>query len=269
VPTKGHRILMDAWPGFIHSGDDFAVNSAGLLITETTIGGYLNFDEKGVPEFVRARKAEQYASSLDDFARIMKAGNNGGYANTWLVGDTKTNEIGKLELGLKNVLFQTTSDGAFIGSNFPENPKLIAEECTVDLTSFSNSCSDRKARWIALMKEHKGKIGAEEAKRFLADNYDEVLKTQGSSGSTLNGHCEVDERSVFGATPYYPMGTVNGKVITAELAKRMSFWGRFGFSDGSEFIAKPFLEKHTEYTWQAPLLRDIKANPWVLFEAKR
>ncbi|MBI3652135.1 MAG: peptidase C45 [Acidobacteria bacterium] len=269
VPLRGHRILMDAWPGFIHSGDDFAINTAGLVITETTIGGYLNFNEQGVPEFVRARKAAQYANTLDDFARLMKAGNNGGYANTWLVGDIKSNEIGKLELGLKNVTFQTTSDGAFIGSNFPENPKLIAEECTVDLTNFSNSCSDRKARWIALMKNHKGKIGAAEAQQFLADNYDEVLHKQGSTGSTLNGHCEVDERSVFGATPYYPMGTVNGKVVTADLARRMAFWARLGFSDGSEFMVKPFLEKHPEYAWQAPLLRDIKANPWVMFEAKK
>ena len=35
----------------------------------------------------------------------MREGNNGGYANTWLLADTKTNEIGKLELGLKNVIF--------------------------------------------------------------------------------------------------------------------------------------------------------------------
>ena len=37
VPAKGHRMLMDGLPGFIHSGDDFGVNSAGLAITETTI----------------------------------------------------------------------------------------------------------------------------------------------------------------------------------------------------------------------------------------
>ncbi|MGA7568772.1 MAG: C45 family autoproteolytic acyltransferase/hydrolase, partial [Terriglobales bacterium] len=35
VPTKGNRMLMDGLPGFIHSADDFVVNSAGIAITET------------------------------------------------------------------------------------------------------------------------------------------------------------------------------------------------------------------------------------------
>ncbi len=89
APAQGHRILMDGMPGLIHSGDDFGVNSAGIAITETTIGYFSGFDPKGIPEFVRARKAMQYSSSIDDYARIMKDGNNGGYANTWLVADTQ------------------------------------------------------------------------------------------------------------------------------------------------------------------------------------
>ncbi len=95
--------MMDGMPGLIHSGDDFGINSAGIMITETTISGFSGFDPNGIPEFVRARKAMQYAASIDDFARIMKEGNNGGYANNWLVADRKTNEIASLELGLKNV----------------------------------------------------------------------------------------------------------------------------------------------------------------------
>jgi len=55
---------------------------------------------------VRARKAMQYSASIDDFARIMKEGNNGGYANDWLVADIKNNEIASLELGLKNVTLE-------------------------------------------------------------------------------------------------------------------------------------------------------------------
>ena len=111
---------MDGMPGLIHSGDDFGINSAGIMITETTISRFNGFDPNGVPEFVRARKAMQYSSSIDDFARIMKDGNNGGYANNWLVADRKTNEIASLELGLKNVTLQRTQDGFFVGSNFPD-----------------------------------------------------------------------------------------------------------------------------------------------------
>jgi len=35
-----------------------------------------------------------------------KDGNNGGYANDWLIGDTKKNEIASLELGLRNVTLE-------------------------------------------------------------------------------------------------------------------------------------------------------------------
>jgi len=83
----------------IHSGDDFGLNTAGIVITETTITGFHGFDSDGVPEFVRARKAMQYSASIDDVARIFKEGNNGGYANDWLIADTRKGEIASLELG--------------------------------------------------------------------------------------------------------------------------------------------------------------------------
>jgi hypothetical protein len=267
-PERGNRILMDAWPGFIHSGDDFAINSAGILITETTIYGFLNFDENGIPEFVRARKAEQYANSIDDFVRIMKTGNNGGYANTWLVGDTKTNEIGKLELGLKNVTFERISDGVFVGANFPENPKMIAEECALDVNKSSNACSNRRARWAKLIAANKGKINAEVAKAMLADDYDETLGKEGASGRTINGRGDLDARPMFPDVPAFdPLGAINAKVVTSAMAQKMSFWARAGFPDGSEFNAQTFLAQHNEFSWQAAYLRDIKANAWTLFQA--
>src|SRR5438876_10884247 len=133
VPVKGYRFIMDSLPGFIHSGDDFAVNSAGIIITETTITGFSGYDFNGIPEFVRARKAVQYSASIDEVANNFKEGNNGGYANDWLIGDTRKNEIASLELGLKNVTLDRKSDGYFAGSNFPVNPKLAAEETNLNL----------------------------------------------------------------------------------------------------------------------------------------
>src|SRR5665647_2686918 len=93
VPEKGNRIVMDALPGYIHSGDDFYINSSGLIVTETTITQFYGFDTSGVAEFVRARKAIQYSTSIDEWAGIMVEKNNGGYANGWLIGDNKTGEI--------------------------------------------------------------------------------------------------------------------------------------------------------------------------------
>jgi hypothetical protein len=146
VPAGGNRILMDGFPGLIHSADDFGINSAGIMITETTISNFAGWDPAGIPEFVRARKAMQYSSSIDDFVRIMKEGNNGGYANNWLVADRGTNEIASLELGLKNVTLQRTRDGYFAGANFPVDKKLISEETTFRVDDMSVSANARRVR---------------------------------------------------------------------------------------------------------------------------
>src|SRR5271165_7456481 len=110
-PAHGYRILMDGFPGVIASDDDFGINSDGLMVTETTITQFEGWDSNGKPEFMRARKALQYAGSIDEYTRIMLDGNNGGYANDWLLGDRKTGEIAQLELGLKAYKLWRTKDG--------------------------------------------------------------------------------------------------------------------------------------------------------------
>src|SRR5947209_3788077 len=47
VPQHGNRILMDGFPGVITSDDDFGVNSAGMMITETTITQFEGWDPNG------------------------------------------------------------------------------------------------------------------------------------------------------------------------------------------------------------------------------
>src|SRR6202044_2413959 len=128
VPTNGQHILMDGMPGVITSGDDFGVNAAGLMITETTLPMIKGFDVDGIPEFVRSRKAMQYATSIDEYAAIMRKGNNGGYANSWLIGDRKTGEIAYLELGLRHTPLWRTKNGYYVSSNFPRDVSLIKDE---------------------------------------------------------------------------------------------------------------------------------------------
>src|SRR5579859_7030386 len=108
----------------------------------------------------------------------MKEGNNGGYANARLVADTRKNEIGRLELGLKNVNLERTSDGYFVGSNFPINNKLILEETDFDPTDTSQSPVARHLRWEQLMSQNKGKIDVAAAQHFLADHYDTFEKKE-------------------------------------------------------------------------------------------
>ncbi len=100
-PEHGHRMVMDGEPGVITSQDDFGVNDAGLIITETTITQFIGWNPEGIPEFVRSRKAMQYASSIDEYVSIIKEGNNGGYANDWIVGDRKTGRSRIPRVGLE------------------------------------------------------------------------------------------------------------------------------------------------------------------------
>ena len=271
VPQDGNRIFMDSFPGFIHSGDDFVTTSAGILYTETTITQFKGFDEQGIPEFVRARKAAQYANSIDDFVDIMTADNNGGYANTWLVGDLKTNEIAKLDLGLKHHHLWRTHDGVYVGSNFATDKNLLADETTFNTNDKTNSANARKVRWDQLVNENKGKIDDVLGKKFEADHIDANLGSRASDRCVICGHVDEDPHGSpeWSWPPYYPGGSVQGKVTTAALAKDLKFWARMGHTCGADFIASAFLDKHPEYKWMLPYLKDMKAGAWTLFEAKR
>jgi len=270
VPAKGKRMLMDGLPGVIHSADDFVTNSAGVVITETTIGHFSGYDPAAIPEFVRARKAAQYSASIDDFARIMKEGNNGGYANTWLVADTGKNEIGELELGLKNVTLKRKTDGYFVGSNFPINEKLIREETDFDSQDLSLSANARHVRWEQLLAENKGKIDLAAAERFLADHYDTFEKKEDADERTLDGHIDLSPR---GSQPWQPpfgmAGAVQNKAANANLASEMSFVAAAGHACGMDFKAADHVRAHPEFSWQKDLQRDMKAGAWTTFSMAR
>jgi hypothetical protein len=265
VPARGHRIVMDGVPGMIASADDFGVNDDGIMITETTISGFHGYDTTGVPEFVRGRKAMQYASTIDDFSRIMSEGNNGGYANNWLVADRKNNEVASLELGLKNVILRRTKDGYFLGANFPQDAKLMAEETTCDPADSGKSCFARKRRWEQIMETARGKISSETAKQYMGDHTDPFDGTSSPSERTLCGHIDLSPRgSPSWQGPYGPAGTVQSKVADASLAAAMSFLAATGHSCGIDFRAAEFLARHPEYGWQKPLLHDMPAGKWTL-----
>ena len=266
APRSGNRILMDGVPGLIHSADDFGMNSAGIMITETTISHFSGYDPNGIPEFVRARKAMQYAASIDDFARIMKEGNNGGYANTWLVADRKTNEIASLELGLKNVTLLRKSDGYFVGSNFPANPKLVKEETDFNVQDMANSANARHVRWDELMAQYKGKIDVAAAQRFLSDHYDTFQKKDDADERTLCGHVDLSPRGEPGwQPPYGAAGAVQNKVADATMAEHMSLTAARGHACGLNFKAAEYLRQHSEFSWEKPLLRDMDAYSWTTF----
>lgn len=266
-PEKGHRMLMDGLPGVIASNDDFGINDSGLVVTETTITGFQGFDPNGKPEFARARRALQYGESIDDYVRIMLDGNNGGYANDWLVGDNKTGEIALFELGLKEHSVRRTKDGYFFGSNFPVDEKLIQAETNFDVKNKGNSPNARRTRWEQLMAEYKGRIDAEAGKKMESDSFDAFEKKDGPNERSLCGCVDKSARGVpeWDWKPFFPGGTVQAKVTDAQMAAKMQMLVAYGHPCASDFIAEDFLKQHQEYGWMRGLLRDMRTREWTLF----
>lgn len=116
IPSDGHRLVYQTFPGGIHSGADFYINSAGIIIGETTVA-QTPWEPDSTPQSNRIRKAAQYASSIDDVERILWDGNNGMYTNDWPIADINTGEVAILLLGTHaKKLWRTGEDPAPFGT---------------------------------------------------------------------------------------------------------------------------------------------------------
>lgn len=272
VPADGCRIFMQTGPGFIHSFTDFFLTDAGIMGTETTIQGFRKFDESGVPEFNRARKAMQYGKSIDQWVRLMREQNNGGYAGSWLLGDIKTKEIARFELGLDYSDLQKSKNGCFAGFNAPEDPQIRNLECSDTGYDDLRTNGNRRVRWDALISRCYGHIDIKTAMRMLADHGDAYLgQADAPSGRTLCGHQDADPVRFGGEgaiLPFFPGGALDAKVSTGRLASNLSFWARFGRSCGEPFSAEGFLREHPQWAWQRGFLKDRPTRPWTLFGAE-
>jgi hypothetical protein len=111
APEKGHRFVMQTFAGGIHSGTDWYLNAAGLVMGETTVG-QTPFNADGTPQSNRIRKAAQYASGIDEATDLLFRQNNGLYTNDWTMADAKTDEGACFLLGTaKTRLWRTGTKG--------------------------------------------------------------------------------------------------------------------------------------------------------------
>ncbi len=112
VPSKGHRIVYHTFPGGLHSGSDFYINDAGIVIGETTVS-QTPYNDEGTPQSNRIRKAMQYGDSIDDVVEILTDRNNGQYTNEWPFADAKNDEVGIFLLGTYKWRLWRSSEGDF------------------------------------------------------------------------------------------------------------------------------------------------------------
>jgi len=208
VPDKGHRLVYETFPGGIHSGADFYINAAGIMIGETTVM-QTPFNADGEPQSSRIRKAAQYAESIDDVVRILTTGNNGLYTNDWLIGDAKTNETAILLLGTKRHKLWRSSRNDFPGgttgfywsNNNAKDPEVRKEyvpgpsNAPFDLAF---SPWNRDIAFVDFYRRAKGTIDASGAVNFLA------------------------------SSPINRPHACDGKVTTSAMAKNLVFLANYG-----------------------------------------
>jgi hypothetical protein len=237
-PAKGHRILMQTYPGGIQSGMDYYLNDAGLLVCETTIG-QTRFAIDGMSLTSRIRRALQYADNIDRAVEMLTKDNNGLYSNEWLLADIKTNEIAMFELGTHKTRLWRSSKGEWFGNT----PGFYwgcnnAKDLQVRLETVASvkgrpanvvwRPSDRDKKWLALYEQHKGKIDAGFGK--LA----------------------------FTTPPLAAYHSLDAKVTTTDLAKELKTWALFGPPLGRSW--QPTQDERSKY----PDIRPLASNPWTV-----
>jgi uncharacterized protein CbrC (UPF0167 family) len=273
TPTDGHRIVMQTSPGWIASMTDFWVTGGGMVVVETTMVGYEGYDTSKVPEYVRARNACQFATSIDEWVKLMDTEDNGGYANMWLIGDIKTGEIADYEQGLIYQDLKKKTDGWFFGDNAPNDPRIRnVESSDTGYNDVRQQTGARRVRWPQLLGQYDGRIDAEIGQIMLADTFDPYLGYINPSSRTICSHYDADpmyyvsDPNAVWNVPFYPAGSVDGKVTTAAAAEEMTMWGIFGRADGAPFDAEEFLRVHPQWNWGEDLLYSRPSQPWTLFD---
>lgn len=259
TPSTGIEFTMHTAAGFIASSTDWFMCANGIIGCETTIGGFEKEPRfgTGAPYFCRIRQAMQYANTLDEYCQIMIENNAGDYACSWLFGDTRTNEILMLELGLDVHKISRTNNGLYYGANSAFDLKLLNLETNDnDHDNVEDTSGARNVRLDYLLNDkYYGKLDVKIAKRIMACHYDVMLHKENPSSRTVCRHCEFDETK--------PKGCTDAKVTDSSMARTMAFHGRFGSGCGRVFKVSQFVKAHPEYKKWAGVMRDIKKYDWV------
>jgi Phospholipase B len=180
VPERGHRFVMQTFPGGIHSGTDFYMNDAGIVIGETTVV-QTPFDADGTPQSSRIRKAIQYASSIDEVAAILRERNNGMYTNDWTLADMKRGESAILLLGTKESrLWRSTDRPApfgtpgFLWANNNARDAAVRREVAAQPEDAPYDSTftawNRDVAFLRFYEEHKGRIDVLSAVGLMASS---------------------------------------------------------------------------------------------------
>ncbi|PSU92045.1 peptidase C45 [Photobacterium kishitanii] len=270
TPDTGYKMAFQTAPGMIESGTDFWETGAGLAVVETTLANVMDWKAGGIPEFIRVREASQYANNIDSWIKLEEKGNNGGYANTWLIGDINNNHIAKFGQGRVYQYFNELKSGYFTGENVSVDPRLrYIEGSDVDYNDIRQQEGARRLRWIQLMHKYNGKIDVAVGQKILGDTYDVYLNKIDASSRNICAEYDKDSQpyvsdpAAVWNVPFTPAGSVDGKVANSNDIKNLTISARFGRANGAPFDAKAFIKAHQQWGWQSGYLLSRPSEPWT------
>jgi hypothetical protein len=207
-PEKGHRLVYQTFPGGIHSGTDFYINSAGIVIGETTVA-QTPYEPSGTPQSNRIRKAAQYAASIDDVVRILREKNNGMYTNDWPIADVKTDEVAVYLLGThRDRLWRSTDTPApfgtpgFLWANNNARDPGVRSEYVANPDNAPHDLAftpwDRDVAFNRFYREFKGRIDS------------------------------IAGVNLWASSPINRAHACDGKITTSEMAEKLVFLAHYG-----------------------------------------
>jgi hypothetical protein len=262
-PDKGAPFIMQTAAGRVSSVTDWFVSASGMMGCETTISGVAYRPRFGAPIFCRIRAAMQYGNCINDYANILGDNNAGDYACSWLIGDNLQKEIALIEVGQNGANVQRTHDGVFYGMNSAIDHVLRRDE-TRDRTQFDiqTSSGARKLRFEQLLfDKYYGNLNEHNAQIIIADHCDVYLRKTNKNQRSICSHQETSHNA-----RNYPAGSLDGKVITTKLARKMQFMARWGAACGRAFNAKSFVDKHPQFKKWESILINFPEHAWTTIQ---
>lgn len=244
-------------PGTIGSFTDFGYNNKGIMFNETTHNAtYTEPKADKLWMYMRAALAETFAESINEFFGLISLEPSGTYMNGYMVVDSKTNQIGLIEMSYRAFVYFQPIDGGdynvttkpeglskeydremvtpeyFLGVNYP-----ASQQIRDDLKAIDNRPA-RKRQFVEMIG---GVQSIEHAKAL-------ITFTDPKNPLSIYGRWDLG----YGETPTpktVPDGSVDAKAATASMANKtidlqglldpnagnQSFWMKFG----TKKIAKP------------------------------
>lgn len=208
VPAAGERLVFQTFPGGIHSGTDFYMNRAGIIVGETTVA-QTPWNPEGAPMSDRIRRAVQYGTSIDEVVKVLAERNNGLYTNDWPIADTKTDEAAICLLGTKHLEVWRTgaaeppfgTPGFLWANNNARDPEVRSEYAAQPKGAPFDPVFapwNRDLAFNAYYERERGRIDVPSVARLFA-----------TSPINLSHACD-------------------GKITTSEMAAELVFWAHHG-----------------------------------------